>query len=46
MKVGDIISIIWHGKLKEVVITGFKDGIPQVKDANNNNRSSTSPKKR
>lgn len=45
MKVGDIIEIMWHGKLKKVIITSFKDGIPQVKDANNNNRSSTSTKK-
>lgn len=45
-KLGSVVEIIWHGKLKKVIITGFKDGIPQVKDANNNTRSSASTKKR
>lgn len=45
MKVGDKIKIIWHDKLKEVVIVGFKDGIPQVENANNNTKPNSGQEK-
>lgn len=31
LNVGDVIEIMWHGKIQKVEIIGFKDGILQIK---------------